>query len=116
MRRSRGMLLLALGAALLCGGLYLAFRPAPIQVEIATVTRGRFVATVEEDGRTRVRDRYVISAPVAGHLLRPSLRAGDAVAADEVVATILPSLPALLDPRTRQEAEERLGAAEAVVA
>ena len=52
MRRGRGILLLALGAALLGGGLYLAFRPAPIQVEVATVTRGRFVATVEEDGRT----------------------------------------------------------------
>ena len=44
------------------------------------------------------------------------MKAGDAVEADEVVATILPSLPALLDPRTRREAEERLGAAEAVVA
>jgi HlyD family secretion protein len=82
---------------------------------VAPVTRGRFVATVEDDGRTRVRDRYVISAPVAGRLLRLQARAGDQVSADQVVATILPSLPALLDPRTRSEAEERLGAAEALV-
>ena len=116
MRRFLRLLTFALFAALLGGGLYLAFRPAPIRVEVATVMRGRFVETVDEDGRTRVRDRYVISAPVAGRLMRPRLRAGDAVAADEVVATILPSLPALLDPRTRQEVEERLGAAEAFVA
>jgi HlyD family secretion protein len=97
------------------GAIYFVFRPAPIPVEVAPVTRGRFVATVEDDGRTRVRDRYVISAPVAGRLLRSQARAGDQVSADQVVATILPSLPSLLDPRTRSEAEERVGAAEALV-
>jgi HlyD family secretion protein len=99
----------------IAGAVYLIFRPAPILVEVALVARGRFVATVEDDGRTRVRDRYVISAPVAGRLLRSQMRAGDVVSADEVVATILPSPPALLDPRARREAEERLGAAEAFV-
>jgi HlyD family secretion protein len=71
---------------------YLILRPNPVTVEVAPVTRGRFVATVEDDGRTRVRDRYVISAPVAG-LLRLQARAGDQVSAEQVVATILPSLP-----------------------
>ena len=116
MRRFLRVLTYVAAASLVGGAIYGAFRPAPIPVEVVTVTRGRFAATVEEDGRTRVRDRYVISAPVAGRLVRPQLKAGDTVAADEVVATILPSLPALLDPRTRREAEERLGAAEAVVA
>jgi HlyD family secretion protein len=115
-RRSLRALAYAAAAALLAGALYGAFRPAPIPVEVVTVTRGRFAAAIEEDGRTRVRDRYVVSTPVGGLLARPQLKAGDAVTADEVVATILPSLPALLDPRTRREAEERLGAAEAVVA
>jgi HlyD family secretion protein len=110
------LLLLALSLLAIAGAVYLVFRPAPIVVEVAPITRGQFVATVEDDGRTRVRDRYVISSPVAGRLLRLQARAGDQVSADEVVATILPSLPALLDPRTRSEAEERLGAAEALVA
>lgn len=116
MRRSLRALAYVLAALAAGAALYFVFRPAPIPVEIAAVTRGRFVAAIEEDGRTRVRDRYVISAPVAGRLLRPQLKAGDAVAADQVVATITPSLPALLDPRTRKEAEARLGAAEALAA
>ena len=107
--------LLALAVLGIGGMSYLILRPNPVTVEVAPVTRGRFVATVEDDGRTRVRDRYVISAPVAGRLLRLQARAGDQVSADQVVATILPSLPALLDPRTRSEAEERVGAAEALV-
>jgi HlyD family secretion protein len=108
-------LLLALSLLAIAAAVYFVFRSAAILVEVTPVTRGRFVATVEDDGRTRVRDRYVVSAPVAGRLLRLQARAGDVVSADEVIATILPSLPALLDPRTRSEAEERLGAAEAVV-
>ncbi len=115
-RRSLRILAYVASASLVGGAMYGAFRPAPIPVEVVTVARGRFAATVEEDGRTRVSDRYVISAPIAGRLVRPQLKAGDAVAADEVVARILPSLPSLLDPRTRREAEERFGAAEAVVA
>ena len=116
MRRTERALIYVLAASVAGAALYIVFRPAPIQVEIATVTRGRFVAAIEEDGRTRVRDRYTISSPLAGRLLRPQLKAGDAVAADRVVATIVPSLPELLDPRTRSEAQERLGAAEAAVA
>ena len=107
--------LLALAILGIGGISYLVLRPNPVTVEVVPVTRGRFVATVEDDGRTRVRDRYVVSAPVVGRLLRLQARAGDQVSADQVVATILPSLPALLDPRTRSEAEERVGAAEALV-
>ena len=116
MRRTQRALIYVLAASVAGAVLYTVFRPAPIQVEIATVTRGRFVAAIEEDGRTRVRDRYTISSPLAGRLLRLQLKAGDAVEADQVVATIVPSLPELLDPRTRSEAQERLGAAEAAVA
>ena len=49
--------LLAFALLAIAGAAYLIFRPVPILVEVARVTRGRFVATVEDDGRTRVRDR-----------------------------------------------------------
>jgi len=102
-------------AAVLGGTLYWAFRPKPVLVETGTVTEGPFRATVEEDGRTRVRDRYVVSAPLAGRLLRLAVKAGDPVEANQRVAILLPSLPQLLDPRTRRELEERVGAAEATI-
>jgi HlyD family secretion protein len=89
--------------------------PSPIPVETATVTKGHFVATVDEDGKTRVRERYVVAAPLAGRLTRVSLKVGDKVKADDIVATIVPSPAPFLDPRSRREAEERLGAAEAAV-
>ena len=78
MKHSRlGFGLVAL--VLLGGTLAWMFRAAPVTVETARIARGPFVLTVDEDGVTRVRDRYVVTAPVAGLLLRPSLRAGDAV-------------------------------------
>jgi len=92
-----------------------ALRPQPISVEMAEVVRGRFEQTIDDDGRTRVRDRYTVSAPLAGRVLRIALRAGDAVKRDAVVAVILPSVPVLQDPRTVRELEERSAAAEANV-
>ena len=89
------------------------FLPQPIAVETAQVTKGDFVATVDEDGKTRIRERYVVAAPLAGMLTRVRHKAGDSVKADEVVATIIPAPAPFLDPRARQEAQERLGAAEA---
>jgi HlyD family secretion protein len=90
-----------------------AFVPKPIPVETAAVTRGKFVATVNEDGKTRIRERYVVAAPLGGRLKRVRLKAGDAVTADEVVTAIQPAPAPFLDPRSRQEAEERLGTAQA---
>ncbi len=87
--------------------------PRPVPVEVAAVTRGRFVATVEEDGKTRIRERYVVAAPLTGRLTRVRLKAGDHVRADDAIATIVPSPAPLLDPRSRRDAEERLGTAEA---
>jgi HlyD family secretion protein len=87
--------------------------PRPIPVETAIVTKGTFIATVDEDGKTRIRDRYVVAAPLAGRLTRVRLKAGDSIKSDETVATILPAPAPFLDPRSRQEAQERLGAAEA---
>lgn len=87
--------------------------PQPIPVETATVTKGKFVATVDEDGKTRIRERYVVAAPLPGRLTRVQLKAGDSVKADDVIGAILPSPAPFLDQRSRREAEERLGAAEA---
>lgn len=103
---------LLLGAA---AGVAWSLMPRPIPVETAEVTKGRFVATVDEDGKTRVRERYVVAAPLAGRLTRVGLKVGDNVNADDVIAMIVPSPAPFLDPRSRREAEERLGAAEAAV-
>jgi HlyD family secretion protein len=103
-------------ALLVLLGLIWAFAPDPVAVEIATVNRGSFVRTVDEDGVTRVRERYVITAPVSGTLLRPSVRAGDLVSRDQVVATIVPSPAQMLDARTRNELAARVEAASARLA
>lgn len=95
----------------LLGGVALALRPQPLPVDLVTVTRGTLTVTVAESGKTRVEDRYLLSAPVAGRLSRIELRAGDPVAEGQVLARIAPTPPALLDARSRAEAEARLSAA-----
>lgn len=92
-----------------------AFAPRPIQVEAASVTVGHFETAVEEDGKTRLRDQYVVSAPLAGLVNRIALREGDQVAAGAVVATMRPAHAPLLDERSRREQQARLGAAQAQV-
>jgi HlyD family secretion protein len=93
-----------------------AFRPAAVPADFATVGRGRLEVTVDEEGQTRVRDRYVVSAPVPGRMQRIELDAGDPVAAGKtVVATFMPTDPALLDVRTRAELEARVRAADAAL-
>jgi HlyD family secretion protein len=96
-------------------GIFWSVMPQPVPVETAAVTKGRFVASVDEDGKTRIRERFVVSAPLAGQLTRVRLKAGDRIDANETIATILPSLAPLLDPRSRREAEERVGATEAAL-
>lgn len=109
-------LLLPLAAVAIVAVLALALRPRPVEVETARVVRGHFEASIVEEGKTRVRERYTVAAPVAGVLLRIGLKAGDAVTAGTTVASILPNLAPLLDTRARQEAEQRLGAAAAAEA
>jgi HlyD family secretion protein len=77
MSRSRTIGLIALAIALLVA-LAWGFRPRPVLVEVAEVERGPLRIMVEEEGQTRVKDRYVISAPVAGYLQRIELDVGDA--------------------------------------
>lgn len=93
-----------------------AFYPKPFDVDIAEIHVGNFERTIEESGKTRLRDRYVISAPVAGKLARLTVREGDVVQAGQVVALIWPAPPPLLDERRLQEQREQVAAAEASVA
>lgn len=96
-------------------GAYWIFRPRPIAVETAEVALGRFAHMVEEDGRTRIRNRYTVSAPIAGLMPRLLLRVGDPVQAGQTLITIIPNIAPLLDIRIRKELEERVGAAEAAL-
>lgn len=114
-RRAKRIRRIVLGAlaALLVVAIALAFRPRPIEVELATATRGDLVVTVDEMGKTRVRDRYVVSAPIGGNLVRVELHAGDPVARGQVLARIVPMSPGLLDERSRIEARARASGAEA---
>ncbi len=86
-RSSVGYLLLVLTLA---AGLVWGFLPQAVQVDVSTAQRGPLVVTVEEEGKTRVRDRYVISAPMAGFARRIDLKAGDPVARGQVLATLEP--------------------------
>ena len=89
-----------------------AFAPRPVEVELAPVTQGRFEITIDEDGKTRLADRYVVSAPLAGRLARITLKEGDAVAVDTPLALLSSVLPALLDERTLRELQARIEGAQ----
>ena len=92
----------------------LGFRPRPIEVEPATIVNGPLIVSVLEEGKTRIRHRYVISSPVAGRLNRIELRPGAPTEAGKTVLAILDPLPAsLLDPRARAESEARVKMAQA---
>src|SRR5512142_2433797 len=108
-RLRQGLIGLVLLAAAI--GVLLALRPRPVPVDVATASRGALVVAIEETGVARVKDRYVVSAPVSGTVTRQLLEPGDGVAERQVVAEIAPLLSPLLDARTRSEAQARLSAA-----
>jgi HlyD family secretion protein len=111
-RHLRNPRLLA-GAALVALLLLVALWPRALPVDLATVARGPLQVTVEDEGETRVRDRFVVSAPVSGRLLRIELEPGDAVRKDQVILNLLPAQPTPLDARSRAEAEAAARAAQA---
>lgn len=90
-----------------------AFQPRPLVVDTGKVTTGRFEQAIEEDGRLRLKDRFVIAAPTTAELARPTLKVGDAVRAGQVVATLTPVAPQMIDARTRSVLQQRVGSAEA---
>jgi HlyD family secretion protein len=103
-------------AILVAAALAWGFWPRPVLIETGEVTRRPLQVTVEEEGRTRVRDRYVLHAPVAGYLRRIELDVGDPAPQGEPLAILDPLRPAVLDPRARAEAEARVAATRAALA
>jgi HlyD family secretion protein len=94
----------------------MAMWPESIEVGVATVERGPMQVTLDEDGETRVRDKFVVSAPVAGRLQRIELEPGDSVVKGKTIVARLTTADApLLDPRTRGELEAAVEAARAAV-
>jgi len=87
--------------------------PKPVPVDTAVVGRGPLTVTVDEDGRARVQDRYVVTAPLAGSVARIELHPGDSVAAGAVIARVAPLPSPLLDARSRAELDGRVDAARA---
>jgi HlyD family secretion protein len=110
----RGILLIV-AAAIVAGFVY-ALMPRPVPVDFATVDRGALEVTADEEGVTKIRDIYDVSAPIGGYLDRFPLEVGDRVERDvTIVAEIRPSSPEFLDVRTRREREAAVGAATAAV-
>lgn len=99
---------------LVTAALVKAFMPQPVKVDLAIIERGPMEVSVEEDGMTRIQERFVVAAPLAGRLQRIQLDPGDNVSAGEtLLAAIEPLDPTLLDARAAAEAEARHKAADA---
>ncbi|MFN7320776.1 MAG: secretion protein HlyD, partial [Methylobacterium sp.] len=112
---TRALPVVAIGLALAAAGMW-ALWPQPVPVDVHVVTRGPMEVTVEDEGISRVRNVYTISAPLLGKVRRSQLRTGDAVIRDEtIVARIEPVDPSLLDFRSLQVQEAAVEAARAAV-
>lgn len=113
---ARRLTMLGVGA-LLAGGLGWALWPQPAAVDMARVTRGPLQVTISAEGITRVREPYAITAPIAGTVDRSPVLVGDRVRQGEtLVAVIRPADPALMDARSRAQAEAAVTEAEAALA
>lgn len=103
----------AIAVALVIGAIVIAWMPKAVPVDVAEVTRGPFEVTVDEDGKTRVKDRYLVSAPLMAHIARITLQVGDDLEPGTMLARLSPTPSQLLDPRNRAQAQARVGAASA---
>jgi HlyD family secretion protein len=97
-------------SVLVIGLLVWGFWPRPVLVELVEAQRASMTVTIEEEGRTRVIDRFIISAPVDGVACRVQLDVGDTVKAGQTLLSISPLESRVLDPRSRAEAEARVAA------
>ncbi len=91
------------------------FLPRAVDVDLHEVTRGDLQVTIEEEGRTRLKERFVLSAPAAGYMRRIEAKVGDPVRKGQVVITLEPLRSQALDPRSRAETEAAVSAAEAAL-
>lgn len=111
MRIRRWILIIVIGLLIVFAILY-GFLPKPVPVDLAKVSRGLLRVTIEEEGETRVKERFVISAPVAGFMRRIKLDVGDPLKKGQIVAELESLRSDVLDPRSRAEAEASVSAAE----
>jgi len=104
---------LAIGALVL---VVYGLKPRPVQVEVADVKTGPLTVHVMEEGKTRIRNRYNVAAPVTGNMRRVPLKAGDEVKAGETILTVIePGIAPLLDARSMAQTEARIASAEAAL-
>ena len=90
--------------------------PSPVYVDIATIQKENFIVTIDDEGKTQLKDVYTVSAPVAGRVRRIDIEAGDPVVANTtVLALFQPNDPVMLDARSRTEAEASVKSAKAAV-
>jgi HlyD family secretion protein len=112
MRLRRWIVVITVSAVVLLAIVY-GFMPKPVPVDLVKVSRGPFKVTVEEEGRTRVKDRFVVSAPVAGFMRRIQLEVGDRIQKGQSLVELEPLKSNLLDPRSHAAAEAAVSSAEA---
>ncbi|WP_428408471.1 efflux RND transporter periplasmic adaptor subunit [Hyphococcus sp.] len=107
---------IAAGVAVVAIFMLYAFWPRPMAVDLGEAGRGPMMVTIDEEAKTRVRDAYVVSAPVNGRLLRVDVEPGDEVIEDEtIIARMTPTTPSVLDVRTEEQARAAVEAAEAAL-
>lgn len=114
MKHYRRLALVAL-ALLVVGAIIYAYIPSPLQVSVTLVSRGPMEVSIEEEGRTRVRERYVVTAPVAAYAPRLTLHVGDSVHNGQKLTVLEPLPPGVLDVRSRAQAEARVAQARAAL-
>lgn len=108
----RRIFVITILAIVIIGVIY-GFIPKPVPVDTVKALRGPMRVTIDEEGKTRVKDRFVISAPVSGFMRRLFLKVGDPIKKGQAVAELEPLRSGVLDPRSRAEAEASVSAAKA---
>ena len=91
-------------------------RPQPVMVETAEVKRAPLRVTVEEEGKTRVKKRYVVSSPITGQMQRIDLNEGDPIRSGQQLTVVTPLRAVFLDPRTRAQGQAAIAASESQIA
>ncbi len=110
---ARKRIVLILVALAVIALLWWSFQPEPVPVSVAAVQRGHLQVTIQQEGMTRVRERYIVTAPVTGSLERITLDEGEPVKRGQVLVHVNPAQSHPLDPRTRAQAEAQVAEAEA---
>lgn len=102
-------------ALLIVAAIVYAYMPRPVEVSVTVVSRGAMDVSVEEEGRTRVRERYIVTAPLSAYAPRLELHVGDGVRTGQVLTELQPLPPGALDVRSRAQAEARVAQARAAL-